>query len=78
MHLHWERSHNTAGDCNIRSLSWMGRVPDELPTVRKHFLAVSSWMFLNVEHTLGQKSIQGVSNVNIVNFSIEACLLFNF
>ena len=34
MHLHWERSHNTAGDCNIRSLSWMGRVPDELPTVR--------------------------------------------
>lgn len=31
MHLHWERSHNTAGDCNIRSLSWMGRVPDEIP-----------------------------------------------
>ncbi len=33
MHLHWERSHNTAGDCNIRSLSWMGRVPDEIPQV---------------------------------------------
>ena len=37
MHLHWERSHNTAGDCNIRSLSWMGRVPDEIPQVSKHF-----------------------------------------
>ena len=34
MHLHWEQSHNTAGDCNIRSLSWMGRVPDEIPQVR--------------------------------------------
>lgn len=33
MHLHWERSANTAGDCNIRSLSWMGRVPDEIPQV---------------------------------------------
>lgn len=31
MHLHWERSTNTAGDCNIRSMSWMGRVPDEIP-----------------------------------------------
>ena len=38
MHLHWERSHNTAGDCNIRSLSWMGRVPDEIPQVLTHFL----------------------------------------
>ena len=37
MHLHWERSHNTAGDCNIRSLSWMGRVPDEIPQVLTHF-----------------------------------------
>jgi hypothetical protein len=33
MHLHWERSSNTAGDCIIRSLSWMGRVPDEIPQV---------------------------------------------
>ena len=34
MHLHWERSPNVAGDCNIRSLSWMGRVPDEIPQVK--------------------------------------------
>ena len=34
MHLHWEKSSNTAGDCCIRSLSWMGRVPDEIPQVR--------------------------------------------
>ena len=33
MHLHWERNPNVAGDCNIRSLSWMGRVPDEIPQV---------------------------------------------
>eukprot|EP00095_Tigriopus_kingsejongensis_P002724 maker-scaffold1696_size30952-snap-gene-0.9 protein:Tk02724 transcript:maker-scaffold1696_size30952-snap-gene-0.9-mRNA-1 annotation:"tubby-related protein 4" len=34
MHLHWELSTNTAGDCNVRSMSWMGRVPDEIPQVR--------------------------------------------
>jgi hypothetical protein len=34
MHMHWEKSSNTAGDCCIRSLSWMGRVPDEIPQVR--------------------------------------------
>ena len=44
MHLHWERSQNTAGDCNIRSLSWMGRVPDELPTVRSKII---HFMYLN-------------------------------
>ena len=50
MHLHWERSQNTAGDCNIRSLSWMGRVPDELPTVRSkimHFSKDPHIMYLN-------------------------------
>jgi len=31
MHLHWERSSNSAGDCSIRDLSWMGRVPEEIP-----------------------------------------------
>ena len=40
MHLHWEKSSNTAGDCCIRSLSWMGRVPDEIPQVRCRLLSV--------------------------------------
>ena len=40
MHLHWEQSHNTAGDCNIRSLSWMGRVPDEIPQVKNNFISI--------------------------------------
>lgn len=31
MHLHWERSSNSAGDCSIRGLSWMGKVPEEIP-----------------------------------------------
>ena len=55
-----------------------GKSPGRTSDGKKTLLLGSSWMFLNVEHTLGQKSIQGVSNVNIVNFSIEACLLFNF
>ena len=34
MHLHWESEvPNTAGVCHIKSLSWMGRVPDEIPQV---------------------------------------------
>lgn len=31
MHLHWERSNNSAGDCAIQALSWMGKVPEEIP-----------------------------------------------
>lgn len=31
MHLHFERNTNTKCDCTILSLSWMGKVPDELP-----------------------------------------------
>ncbi|KAL1122277.1 hypothetical protein AAG570_003682 [Ranatra chinensis] len=31
MHLHFEHSTNTKCDCTILSLSWMGKVPDELP-----------------------------------------------
>ena len=52
MHLHWERSQNTAGDCNIRSLSWMGRVPDELPTVRSKIMHFSKdlHVFINLEN----------------------------
>lgn len=34
MHLHWERSNNSAGDCSINGLSWMGKVPEEIPEVR--------------------------------------------
>lgn len=29
MHLHFEKDNNAKCDCNILSLSWMGKVPDE-------------------------------------------------
>ncbi|XP_056643728.1 tubby-related protein 4 [Diorhabda sublineata] len=31
MHLHFERTVNAKSDCPILSLTWMGKVPDELP-----------------------------------------------
>ncbi|XP_026850738.1 tubby-related protein 4 isoform X1 [Drosophila persimilis] len=31
MHLHFERNINTKCDCTILSLSWMGKVPDDIP-----------------------------------------------
>ncbi|XP_049821138.1 tubby-related protein 4 isoform X2 [Aethina tumida] len=31
MHLHFERTLNAKSDCPILSLTWMGKVPDELP-----------------------------------------------
>ncbi|KAK5649822.1 hypothetical protein RI129_000851 [Pyrocoelia pectoralis] len=31
MHLHFERTVNAKSDCSILSLTWMGKVPDELP-----------------------------------------------
>nr|XP_015839629.1 PREDICTED: tubby-related protein 4 [Tribolium castaneum] len=31
MHLHFERTINAKSDCSILSLTWMGKVPDELP-----------------------------------------------
>ncbi|KYN10047.1 Tubby-related protein 4 [Trachymyrmex cornetzi] len=31
MHLHFEKNNNAKCDCNILSLSWMGKVPDESP-----------------------------------------------
>ncbi|XP_073818171.1 WD40 superfamily protein Tusp [Musca autumnalis] len=31
MHLHFERNTNTKCDCTILSLSWMGKVPDDIP-----------------------------------------------
>jgi hypothetical protein len=33
MHLHFERNTNAKCDCAILSLTWMGKVPDELPEV---------------------------------------------
>jgi len=33
MHLHFERNINTKCDCTILSLSWMGKVPDDIPEV---------------------------------------------
>lgn len=34
MHLHFEKSTNAKCDCAIVSLSWMGKVPDNVPEVR--------------------------------------------
>lgn len=34
MHLHFERTINAKSDCSILSLTWMGKVPDELPEVK--------------------------------------------
>ncbi|XP_042896418.1 tubby-related protein 4 isoform X2 [Parasteatoda tepidariorum] len=31
MHLHFERTNSTRTDCAILSLTWMGKVPDDLP-----------------------------------------------
>ncbi|XP_064474099.1 tubby-related protein 4-like isoform X2 [Ornithodoros turicata] len=31
MHLHFERSLSSRADCSVLSLTWMGKVPDELP-----------------------------------------------
>ncbi|KAH9382101.1 hypothetical protein HPB48_004569 [Haemaphysalis longicornis] len=31
MHLHFERSWSSRTDCSVLSLTWMGKVPDELP-----------------------------------------------
>jgi hypothetical protein len=33
MHLHFEKNNNAKCDCNILSLSWMGKVPEESPEV---------------------------------------------
>lgn len=34
MHLHFEKNTNTKCDCSILSLSWMGKVPDDILEVR--------------------------------------------
>ncbi|CRK88649.1 CLUMA_CG002374, isoform A, partial [Clunio marinus] len=33
MHLHFEKNSNTKCDCTILSLSWMGKVPEDIPEV---------------------------------------------
>lgn len=33
MHLHFEKNTDTKCDCSILSLSWMGKVPDDIPEV---------------------------------------------
>ncbi|KAI4475042.1 hypothetical protein M0804_014535 [Polistes exclamans] len=41
MHLHFEKNNNAKCDCNILSLSWMGKVPDESPeNFKKQFLEI--------------------------------------
>lgn len=38
MHFHFEQNTNTKCDCNVHCMSWMGKVPDELPEVSHHFI----------------------------------------
>ena len=66
MHLHWEKSHNTAGDCNIRSLSWMGRVPDEIPQVRNVCSPASDSVYA-VLKSLSVKNSSGQMHLSVVN-----------
>ena len=33
MNVHFERNSNAKCDCTILNLTWMGKVPDELPEV---------------------------------------------
>ncbi|CAB4060498.1 unnamed protein product [Lepeophtheirus salmonis] len=72
MHLHWERSSNTAGDCHIRSLSWMGRVPDEIPQDegwklnRNHYYQ---------EGWLSTANLRGVTNYNLRGHRAEVTLV---
>lgn len=37
MHLHFEKNTDTKCDCSILSLSWMGKVPDDIPEVSGSF-----------------------------------------
>lgn len=46
MHLHFEKSTNTKCDCSILSLSWMGKVPDDIPEVSDEFLFFFAFMNL--------------------------------
>lgn len=38
MHLHFEKSTNAKCDCSIVSLSWMGKVPDNVPEVSAKYI----------------------------------------
>lgn len=46
MHLHFERTINAKSDCSILSLTWMGKVPDELPEVRIYVKTIKELYFL--------------------------------
>lgn len=46
MHLHFERTVNAKSDCSILSLTWMGKVPDELPEVRDLFIVFKTLIFI--------------------------------
>lgn len=53
MHLHFEKSTNTKCDCSILSLSWMGKVPDDIPEVSVVFLRINgiTWALEDKERT---------------------------
>lgn len=47
MHLHFERNVNSKCDCPILSLTWMGKVPDELPEVCWFIFFLVFWNVFN-------------------------------
>lgn len=44
MHLHFEKNTNTRCDCSILSLSWMGKVPDDIPEVSLKYNFIYSYL----------------------------------
>lgn len=58
MHLHFERNTNTKCDCTILSLSWMGKVPDDIPEVSANNLnSLANYLFFfsKIDFICGQE-----------------------
>lgn len=44
MHIHFEKSVKAECDCTVLSMSWMGKVPDDLPEVSLYIVVpVRNW-----------------------------------
>ncbi len=67
MHLHWEKCAHSAGDCHIRSLSWMGRVPEQIPQVRSHSVDGSELSNGHRSHGSGGGDGGDVDHVGLVS-----------
>lgn len=71
MHLHFERNINSKCDCTILSLSWMGKVPDELPEVSPLcYLLVRLLDVMKQINVANSQSYASGKCCAVVNFSI--------